>query len=260
MQVDRSRFLFLVSAISAGCAPRHSAQAPTANVPAAGTPESPATAATESKAAYPPPIAEGGSAAEGTWPAPPSEGVAWPAPPSEGVAWPAPANEGGATWEGGPPAEGGGPAPTLQGMGIPVSSWKCNGSDDAGQPASCAVKVPASCAPFPFVHSSCKGALTHFKPKIAERAVFCMNKLKGDAVCNAMTYDCRTAALRSACADASADTFCQGLKQACPKMNQTECRVFTRGLNATGRAKVAQCMTGPGCGWGVYSCVEGLND
>jgi len=145
-------------------------------------------------------------------------------------------------------------------MGIPVSSWTCAGSDDVGKPAYCAVKVPKSCAPFPFVHSSCNGARKYFKAKVAERAVSCMNKLKGDAVCAAMTYDCKEAALRSACPDPSADAVCQGIVQKCPKAKVAECKRYVAGLNAAGRAKVEQCMTGPGCGWGVYSCVEGLND
>lgn len=253
MYVDRSRFLFLVSAIAAGCGPRTQAVAPvTSPEPDAGV--APATTATGApKENYPPPIAEEPPpSVEG----PASEGIAWPSAEG-GPAWPS--AEGGPAWEGTAPAEGG-PAPTLEGMGIPVSSWTCSGSDDVGKPGYCAVKVPKSCAPFPFVHSSCNGARKYFKPKIAERAVLCMNKLKGDAVCAAMTYECKEAALRSACADPGADVACQAIVQKCPKTKLAECKRYMNGLNPAGRAKVEQCMSGPGCGWGVYSCVEGLNE
>lgn len=260
MRVDRSRFLLLASTIAAGCGPR--TEGPRAPA-AVAAPAAPATAATMAAGEasppgtgkhYPPPIAEGGA----SWPGPVDEG-----PAAEGY-WPSTA-EGGGYWPGGPAGEGastdeGGPLPTLKGMGIPVSSWTCNGADDVGKPSYCAVKVPKSCAPFPFVHSSCNGARKFFKPKIAERAVSCMNKLGPDAVCAAMTYECKDAALRSACPDPTADADCQAIATACPKSSLTECRRYLSGLNASGRARVVDCMKGNGCGYGVYSCVEGLND
>ncbi|MBI2393413.1 MAG: hypothetical protein HYV09_27765 [Deltaproteobacteria bacterium] len=263
MRVDRSKFLLLASAIAAGCGPRgEGPRAPAAvSVPAEADAGAPATApsaksveASPPATHYPPPIAEGGA----SWPAPVDEG-----PAAEGY-WPS-TTEGGGAWPGGPAAEGastaeGGPLPTLKGMGIPVSSWTCNGSDDVGKAGYCAVKVPKSCAPFPFVHSSCNGARKYFKPKIAERAVSCMNKLGPDAVCAAMTYECKDAALRSACLDATADADCQAIANSCPKASMTECRRYLSGLNALGRAKVTDCMKGSSCGYGIYSCVEGLND
>lgn len=193
----------------------------------------------------------GGTAKEGG--APTFEGGGW-TPPSNAEGYPAPMSEGYPP----PNAEGSG---SLKGMGIPVSSWTCSGSDDVGKAPYCAIKVPKSCAPFPFVHQSCNGARKYFKPKIAERAVTCSNKLTPNAVCSAMTYDCRDAAMRSACPDPQADFECQAIAKKCPKMSMTECRMYMNGLNAVGRAEVIKCMSGgPGCGYGVYSCTEGLND
>lgn len=247
MQIDRSRFLFLVSAIAAGCGPRTQSVSPTPPPPAdAGIGATTVPAPTSApKDNYPPPVAEGGS------PPPFVEG-----PVSEGgVAWPTPVSEGGPVYEG-----GGSSLPSLEGMGIPIKSWTCSGNDDVGKAPACAVKVPKSCAPFPFVHQACSGAHRYFKPKIAERAVSCMNKLKPDAVCAAMTYECKEKALRSACPDPAADVACAAIAQKCPKTNLVECKRYLNGLNAQGRTAVEQCMSGPGCGWGIYSCTEGLND
>jgi len=254
MRIDRSRFLLLASAIAAGCGPRREATPPPAVSDAdAGTPV--ATAAPpkaqpvpheSSVVGTPWAVSEGQPAPhEGYWPA----GEAYPAP-AEGGGWTPPST-----------AEGGGPAPSLKGMGIPVQSWTCGGSDDVGKPAYCSVQVPKSCAPFPFVNQSCRGARKYFKAKIAERAVQCMHKLTPDAVCSAMTYECREAAMKSACPDPSADADCQSMAKKCPKMSMNECTQNMNGLNAAGRAEVIKCMTsGGGCGYGVYSCTEGLND
>jgi hypothetical protein len=251
MRIDRTRFLLLASTIAAGCGPRRGTETPVQAVadPDAGAP------------ATPPPVATATPEAVGTpWvaakPAPAMEGGGWTPPPSGEGYYPGPSAEGYPSSEG-----SGGPSPTLKGMGVPVSSWTCSGSDDVGKPAYCAIKVPKSCAPFPFVHSSCNGARKYFKPKIAERAVSCMHKLTPNAVCSAMTYDCRDAAMRSACPDTQADLECQAIAKKCPKMSLTECRMYMNGLNNAGRAEVIKCMTSStGCGYGIYSCTEGLND
>lgn len=254
MRIDRSRFLLLASAIAAGCGPRRGAELPPQPDPDAGAPV--ATAAPTATAPHTegPVVGAPWVAGEGT---PSVEGGGWTPPPSgEGGYYPPPSGEG----YPGPSAEGG-PGPTLKGMGVPVSSWTCNGSDDVGKPPYCAIKVPKSCAPFPFVHSSCNGARKYFKPKIAERAVTCMHKLTPNAVCSAMTYDCRDAAMRSACPDSQADLECQAIAKKCPKTSLTECRMYMNGLNTAGRIEVTKCMmTGSGCGYGIYSCTEGLND
>ena len=250
MRIDRSRFLLLASAISASCAPRKGPEVAQQTVtdPDAGAPAPVVTSPLPAK-----PVETGVVGAPwSAGPAPVYEGSGW-TPPPNGEGYPS-----GPSGEGYPgPASSG---PTLAGMGIPVSSWTCNGSDDVGKPPYCAIKVPKSCAPFPFVHSSCNGARKYFKPKIAERSVSCMHKLNPNGVCSAMTYDCRDAAMRSACPDPQADLECQSLAKKCPKMSVTECRMYMNGLNAAGRAEVIKCMQAPGCGYGIYSCTEGLND
>jgi hypothetical protein len=254
MHIDRTRFLLLASAIAA-CAPRKGGEAPAQTIadPDAGAPPvataAPPPKSDEGVVGTPwsanegkPPVYEGG----GGWTPPPNGEGYYPPPNKEG--YPSPNAEGG-------------PGPTLKGMGVPVASWTCSGSDDVGKAPYCAIKVPKSCAPFPFVHQSCNGARKYFKPKIAERAVTCMHKLTPNAVCSAMTYECRDAAMRSACPDAQADMECQALSKKCPKMSMTECRMYMNGLNAMGRAEIIKCISTPsGCGFGVYSCTEGLND
>lgn len=261
MRIDRSRFLLLASAIAAGCGPRREAAPPTTVGDAdAGVIPAPAATTPPAKAHSAP--HEGGGVVGDAWStdegnAAPAEGSGGYWPSAEGY-YPPPPAEGG--W-GPPPTNEGGPAPTLKAMGIPVQSWTCSGSDDVGKPAYCSVQVPKSCAPFPFVNQSCRGARKYFKAKIAERAVQCMHKLTPQAVCNAMTYECREAAMRSACPDPAADTECQALAKKCPKLNVNECRQLMSALNTAGRADVTKCMTtGGGCGYGIYSCTEGLND
>ncbi len=257
MRIDRSRFLLLASAIAAGCGPRREATPPPQVVTDADAGVTPAPVATAAPAKAHPASHEGGVVGD-AWsvsagqPAPYEGGGGyWPA----GEGYPAPA-------EGYPPPNAeGGPSPSLKQMGIPVQSWTCSGSDDVGKPAYCSVQVPKSCAPFPFVNQNCRGARKYFKSKIAERAVQCMHKLTPNGVCSAMTYECRDAALKSACADPAADVDCQAMAKKCPKMSMNECKQYMNGLNASGRAEVIKCMSsGSGCGYGVYSCTEGLND
>jgi hypothetical protein len=256
MRIDRSRFLLLASAISAGCGPRREATPPPTTVSDAdaGAPAPVATAAPPKAPHEGAVVGDAWSVSEGPPPSYEGGGGYWP--PGEG--YPTPANEGG--WTPPPTAEGSGPT-SLKAMGIPVQSWTCSGSDDVGKPAYCSVQVPKSCAPFPFVNQNCRGARKYFKPKIAERAVQCMHKLTPNAVCSAMTYECREAAMKSACPDPAADIDCQAMAKKCPKVSVSECKQYMSALNAAGRSEVIKCMTtGGGCGYGIYSCTEGLND
>ena len=165
--------------------------------------------------------------------------------------------------EGGYSSDEGGmvPSTTLAKQGIHWWEWKCTNADAVGSPKQCNVTVPKSCAPFPFIDQSCRGAITHFKPKIAERAVDCIHALKPEGVCGAMSYDCKEKALKSACADTTADADCNKIVASCKKATLATCRTYLAGLNASGRAKVVACMSNKSsCGYGIYSCVESLND
>ena len=71
-----------------------------------------------------------------------------------------------------------------------------------------------------------------------------------------MTYECRDAALKSACPDPSVDGLCDALTKSCAKNSVAECRQYFSGLNAAGRAAAEACAKK--CAYGIYSCVEGL--
>jgi hypothetical protein len=228
MKIDRSRFLLLASALAGGtggaCAatpPASSAAAPVASSTATATPE-PSTP--PSRWARRPPSGEGYyPSGEGYYPS--GEGYVAP----------------------------------IRKPQRPFNRTQCAG-DDIGSPGVCTtLKEDASCAPFDFVRGMCASNVTFMKARVAERAVACQQALGAKKLCDSTyTWDCRDEALRSACADASADAVCGAIAQKCP-VNQDECRGYLAGLNDGGRQEVAKCLETPdGCRWGVWSCVEGL--
>ena len=245
MQIDRTSFLLLATAIAASCAP---AAGPAPTTAAAGTTTAPSTSATA-----PPAATTAGSADKGYWPTHPvSEGGMGPGPVNEGGYWPGPS--------GGPTSEGGYTPPTTTKPPPPFNSAACSG-DASGTPGSCsALKFDKSCAPFPFVNDACNDAIKYYKPKIAERAVACIGKQSPKKLCDAMnTYNCKDSALRSACADSGADAQCLQILGACKGTSMSECRGYLSGMNDVGRAAMVKCMTAKsGCSYGLYSCTESL--
>jgi len=241
MHVDRSRFLFLAGAIATACTGSKPANDPPAT-PVASNSVAP-TATVDDPPSKPFSGGWKGGHPGGEYGHPVGEGYY---PPGEGYS----SDEGGI-----------GTPPTLAKQGIHWWNWKCGNDDSSGSPAKCNVTVPKSCAPFPFIDSSCRGAIKYFKPKIAERSVECIHALKPQGVCGAMSYDCKDAALKSACADASADADCTKIVASCKKATMASCRKYMNGLNAGGRASVVACMSAKnGCSYGIYSCIESLND
>jgi hypothetical protein len=221
MQIDRATFLALASAI-ASCTP-------------APSPANPPPAPVAS--ADPPPVI---GDPQHTQTNPPAVEVEAPPPPT---------SEGGGYY---PPP----PKPPTP----PFNASVCSG-DDMGSPGSCAgLKFDKSCAPFPFVTEACNDAIKYYKPKIAERAVACIQKQSPKKLCDALsTYHCKDVALRSACIDPSADSSCNAIVAKCPQTSMSECRGYLSGMNDIGRGEMIKCMTGPnGCSWGLYSCTEGL--
>ncbi len=227
MQIDRSRFLVLASAMAGGAC---------ASTPPAGTPSASSAAPSASAA---PTIA----AAE------PTQRSRYTPPryPSAEGYLPGPSNEG-----------GGGPAPRPKAQRA-FNRAQCGG-DDVGAPAACStLKEDASCAPFDFVRDSCANDLSYLKPRIAERAVGCMRAVGPKKLCEVMPiYECLDDALRSACEDPAADAACAAIVQKCP-VSLDECRGYLSGMNDAGRAAVAKCLSNAQqCGYGVWSCIEGL--
>lgn len=255
MHIDRTKFLVLAASLAGGCYIQQQAPSPYPENQGAGPPApapapAPAPTATAAPAGTvvgaPPPTGEGMAK-----PPPTKEGGYVPPPTKEGAYVPAPTGEGYPSSEGGPTYEG---MPSLKKHAIPLHTWKCASNDDSAAKYDCVVKAPG-CS---WSQQSCLGASKYFKPKVAERAATCISKVT-TTTCDIATYDCRKAALRSACPDATVDTWCQQAMKGCNKLKLHECRMWMTGLNNLGRAAAVACISNPtSCGYGMYSCVEGL--
>jgi hypothetical protein len=161
--------------------------------------------------------------------------------------------------------------PTAEGGGVAVARGPCGWvdpatvtrpagkcSDDQGAAPACTVM--RSCQGFAFPRQKCEAYRKYFKPKVAQKALDCLSKLTDKQACDACNaYRCGDLALKSACPDASADATCAQITSKCKSVSMTECKIYLSGLNAAGRAKIASCLTGnAGCGFGIFSCAEGL--
>ncbi len=235
MHVDRSRFLFLASAMAGGAC----ASTPPATSPAPAPAPSASTVATSEPVSTPPAPHPLNPPDDAVYP---SAEARVPRGPSYG-----PSHEGRMT-----------PPPKDKAKRA-FNSAACSGDDVAAPVACSTVREDASCAPFDFVHDMCSGDLAYLKPRIAERAVNCMRAAGPQRLCDAMTsYDCRDDALRSACADPAADAACAPIAQKCPN-RRDECRGYLSGLNDAGRAAASKCLSAnTACSFGIWSCIEGL--
>jgi len=129
--------------------------------------------------------------------------------------------------------------------------------DDQGTVGACAMKT---CSGFPFPKQQCEDFRKNYKPKVAQRALDCLAKLTDKQVCDACnTYRCGDLALKTACPDPSADAPCAQITTKCRSVSMADCKLYLSGMNAAGRAKMTTCLTtGPGCGFGIYSCSESI--
>jgi len=131
-------------------------------------------------------------------------------------------------------------------------------SDDKGAAAACTVMK--TCSGFAFPKTKCEAYRKYFKPRVAQRAVECLAKLTDKQVCDACNaYRCGDLALKGACGDPSADAACLQITVHCKAVSMTDCRTYLSGMNAAGRTKMVSCLTtSAGCGFGLFSCAEGL--
>jgi hypothetical protein len=135
-------------------------------------------------------------------------------------------------------------------------SGKC--SDDQGAaPACSSVKT---CTGSSFAKTKCESYRKNFKAKVAQKALDCMAKLTAKQVCDACgSYRCGDLALKGACPDAAADATCTQITSKCSSVSMGECSAYLAGMNASGRAQMLACLSGPtGCRFGLYVCSEGL--
>jgi hypothetical protein len=175
----------------------------------------------------------------------------------DGVAMPQPTEEGG---NGGGPFSGSRVASTGCGWVDPKSvktpAVACQ--EDQGIAGTC--NVMKSCKGFPFPREKCEAYRTFMKPQVAQRALACLSKLSDKQVCDACTaYRCGDQALKTSCPDSTVDTMCMSMIRQCTSVSMSDCRTYLWGLNAAGRSKMMKCVTSKsGCGFGIYSCSEGV--
>jgi hypothetical protein len=150
--------------------------------------------------------------------------------------------------------------PEICGFVDPTSVSRPSGScsDDKGTALACTGMK--SCSGVAFPKSKCEAYKKYFKPRVAQHAVECLAKLSDKEACDACNaYRCGETALKTSCDDASADASCAQITAKCKAISMADCRTYLSGMNASGRAKMAFCLTQPvGCGFGIFSCAEGL--
>ena len=132
----------------------------------------------------------------------------------------------------------------------------CN--DSTGSAPACTMM--SACGGFAFPKQRCEEYRTMFKPGTARRALACLAGLSAKKRCDACSaYRCGDLALKTSCPDPSAAPLCTKLRGSCKSLSQASCELYMSGLNATGRAKLASCLTSTsGCRFGIYSCAESL--
>lgn len=148
------------------------------------------------------------------------------------------------------------PAPSPAPSPAPAPAPACL-DDGAATVAECAVSSPASEGCGTFASQKCASYKMYLKPKVAAKAVSCMNALPKEQTCGSTApYDCGRDALKSACADAHVAEVCKTVATAC-KETAESCSQLVSGLNDAGKQAVAACAA-RGCSAGLYSCIEGL--
>jgi hypothetical protein len=236
MKIDRANFLVLTASIAA-CAGQDPPPAAPLDIPIVSTPPSATSGATKTAATATPNVSASVASGSASDEAGPS---------TEAYA----SNEGGAGYT----ACGRSPRT------FDATRVGCDDSVGAGAAApSCSrMKSPAgSCAPFAFPKQECETWRANYKPRVADAAIACADRLSSDKVCDACNvYRCGNDALMGACPDSSAATDCRAFARICPSVDQNECVALLSGMSAVGRAKMATCMKGR-CD-GVYSCSESL--
>jgi hypothetical protein len=175
-----------------------------------------------------------------------------------------------------PPAARPEPAPVVDAAAPAVSvTASASAAVDAGPPeppCDDSVGTPAECPPpgFPtveggcgsFAHTRCNELKQSLKPKVAEVAVECLNKLKPQERCDANRVNlCAHLALMNACPEKKKDATpeCDTIIAACgaspiaPSLR--ECRQTVSGLNSEGRTRLVSCMRTHCFDKGLVGCV-----
>lgn len=242
MQIDRSRFLLLTTAIAAGnaaCTP--------------GEASSPSTVATVTDA-------PDASAA-----APTTEGIG-ASPTREGGMGPTREGGMGPTREGGTgPTREGGMGPTRE--GAPIASASATGSSSAPLPPGCpdsdnmvgtvgscaTLKAPGpQCESFNDTKDDCNHLARGFKPRVAQKAVACILAKSGtQGVCDfQLVQKCAASAAADSCLDPATGPTCDTIVSTCggrgrsrgPAVTKIACMHALSSLTGSNRSRVGSCI------------------
>jgi hypothetical protein len=235
MQIDRTRFLLLTTAIAAGNA---------ACNPGEGAPPAVAVSNEAPDAGAAGPTTEGaGPTREGGGPA--REGGLFGGPSREGTG---PTREGGV----GPSQEGTALVDAGSATAPPLAG--CPDSDNmVGTPGSCSgLRAPGpQCESFTDTKQQCDRFAHGMKPRAAQRAVACLLAKSGSkAICDfEATQKCALEAIEASCIDPGTGPTCDAVVQNCgrgrgrPSITKAACMHALSALSGSNRARVATCMT-----------------
>lgn len=228
MQVDRTRFLLLTTALASGhlaCTPGESA--PPSVAISNDPPDSGAA-----------PTAEGAPR-----PAPTTE--ARPSATAEGFMAGHPASEGRVS----PVTESVTPPPIASGAPLPT----CPDSDNmTGAPGNCStLRAPGPvCESFSDTKADCSKFARGFKPKIAQKAVGCLLAKSGTkAICDfTAEQQCAAEGVAIACVDPSVLSTCDAIISKCQRrsgggmLTRTTCAQALSAVTSVNRSSVATCV------------------
>jgi hypothetical protein len=146
------------------------------------------------------------------------------------------------------------------GFVAPASVKRPTGACNDGTGSAPACSMMSACGGFAFPKQRCEEYRTMFKPGTARRALACLAGLSSKKRCDACSaYRCGDLALKTSCPDPTAAPLCTKVRSSCKSVTQASCELYMSGLSATGRAKLASCLTSTsGCRFGIYSCAESL--
>ncbi|MBX3226159.1 MAG: hypothetical protein KIT84_28700 [Labilithrix sp.] len=141
-----------------------------------------------------------------------------------------------------------------------LTSAKAACDDSAGEPGDCpAIGLPTAeggCGGLAAMR--CADFKKTMKPRVAERAVSCLNKLTAAERCDPKRIElCAHVALMNACDDSSAESVtrsCDAIAASCTGASKTECALAMSGLEEIGREAMTECAKKHCNDKGVLGC------
>jgi hypothetical protein len=160
------------------------------------------------------------------------------------------------------------PLPTLVDAGVPPPSAAVDAAPPE-PPCDDSVGTVGACPPpgYPakeggcgsFAHTRCKEIVETTKPRVAEAAVACLNKLTPKERCDPSRVNlCAHLALMNACPEKEPPTECETIGAQCSSSpippSAADCRQTLSGMNALGRERTMTCMKAHCFDKGLIGC------